>query len=81
MGRTAGLGYRVVLRLALLGGLPDAGWYMVTTKYCPRCKSPDLARFSTMNLKHCPDCRIDISWHLDEGQMPLLGGPIKKEKE
>ena len=42
-----------------------------TTKYCPKCLSTALARFSSTNTKRCPQCLIDIDWFVTKGQKCL----------
>jgi len=42
-----------------------------TTKKCPNCGNINLLLFSTLNLKSCVDCYIDIPWYKDEGQCDL----------
>jgi uncharacterized protein (DUF983 family) len=50
----------------------------VTTKQCPVCGNRDLVRLSTHNIKICPDCRIDIPWHREEGEPPFYPSqPVK----
>jgi hypothetical protein len=45
----------------------------VSTKKCPKCGNKDLLLFSTLRLKSCTDCHIDIPWYLDDKQKPLYG--------
>jgi hypothetical protein len=42
-----------------------------TTKFCPKCLSTSLARFSSINLKRCTRCSLDIPWVLTKGQKRL----------
>lgn len=51
-----------------------------TTKKCPECGNTALARFSSMNLKYCPDCYCWMVWKLEPGQKPLIG-PSRDRKE
>jgi len=42
-----------------------------TTKECPNCGNTHLIQITTQNVKLCPDCRTEIPWYLEEGQLPL----------
>ena len=42
-----------------------------TTKKCPKCGSTKLLLFSTLKLKSCPDCFLDIPWFKDKDQVDL----------
>ena len=39
-----------------------------STKSCPVCGNTQLLLWSTLNLKACTDCHIDIPWYKEEGQ-------------
>ena len=43
-----------------------------TTKKCPQCGNEQLLLFSTINLKSCTDCHIDIPWYLEKDQEQLI---------
>lgn len=40
---------------------------------CPNCNCIDLIRYSSLNMKQCPDCKTCIPWDLAPGQLPLVG--------
>ena len=42
-----------------------------STKSCPICGNTNLLFWSTLNLKACSDCYIDIPWYKDEDQTGL----------
>jgi len=44
----------------------------ISTKECPQCGATNLLTFTSMNMKTCSTCRIDIPWYLEEGQKPLF---------
>lgn len=47
---------------------------------CPGCGNTELARMGTLNLKHCTDCNRDIPWYVEDGQAPIYGGTVDKER-
>lgn len=38
---------------------------------CPLCDSP-MSMIRSTNKKMCTSCDFETSWHLDEGQLPLV---------
>jgi len=44
----------------------------ISTKQCPKCGDTHLLTFTSLFMKSCIVCRIDIPWYLDEGQKPLF---------
>lgn len=44
----------------------------MSTKKCPKCGSPFLVLYQSMNQKQCAECRLTFDWFLDEGQQPLI---------
>ena len=47
---------------------------------CPQCGCTDLIRYSSLNIKQCPDCKTEIPWHLSDGQKPLVGSNRQDRK-
>jgi Uncharacterized paraquat-inducible protein A len=47
---------------------------------CPQCGCTDLIRYSSLNMKQCPDCKTEIPWHLSDGQKPLVGSNRQDRK-
>jgi ribosomal protein L37AE/L43A len=43
-----------------------------TTKECPECKTTNLLKLPSMNIKICVDCHITIPWYLEDQQQPLI---------
>jgi hypothetical protein len=43
----------------------------VSTKSCPKCGTTNLLQFTTLNLKSCPDCFLDIPWFKEKNQLDL----------
>jgi hypothetical protein len=44
----------------------------LTTKVCPICGNDQLLLFSTLKLKSCTECHVDILWHLEDRQEQLI---------
>ena len=44
------------------------------------CGCIDLIRYSSLNMKQCPDCKTEIPWHLSDGQLPLVGSNRQDRK-
>lgn len=44
------------------------------------CGCTDLIRYSSLNMKQCPDCKTEIPWHLSDGQLPLVGSNRQDRK-
>ena len=44
------------------------------------CGCTDLIRYSSLNMKQCPDCKTEIPWHLSDGQKPLVGSNRQDRK-
>ena len=51
-----------------------------STKQCRRCGSTTLRLFSSLRLKVCDDCLLEMPWDLEPDQQPLVGPsrPIRK---
>ena len=47
---------------------------------CPNCNCTDLIRYSSLNMKQCPDCKALIPWDLSPGQLPLVGSNRQDRK-
>lgn len=47
---------------------------------CPQCNCIDLIRYSSLNMKQCPDCKTEIPWDLAPGQLPLVGSSRQDRK-
>jgi hypothetical protein len=43
----------------------------VSTRSCPACSNTNLLLFTTLNLKSCPDCFLDIPWYKEPNQVSL----------
>lgn len=43
-----------------------------STKICPNCRSRELTRLFSHNLKLCTVCNTKIVWEREEGQEPLI---------
>jgi len=44
------------------------------------CGCTDLIRYSSLNMKQCPDCKTEIPWGLAPGQLPLVGSSRQDRK-
>lgn len=44
------------------------------------CGCTDLIRYSSLNMKQCPDCKTMIPWDLSPGQLPLVGSNRQDRK-
>jgi hypothetical protein len=44
------------------------------------CGCTDLIRYSSLNMKQCPDCKACIPWDLSPGQLPLVGSNRQDRK-